>query len=343
MKRIDSVNARPDENGLGKAGFNDNADLPGQDATYVTPGWFNTVQEELCNLLELRGISLNPESKRQLYDLLSTQTDLEALATEIENNFIRKNQIADDLTTSDATKVASANTVKTLQDNKLDKTALNNTLRSTSIEQALTAAQGKVLQDNKLGKTENAATATKLATARTIAISGAVTGTATPFDGSENIAIATTDIDGSKISTGTIPAARLPAASASAAGAVKVNDTLTSISTTEALTAAMGKKLQDEKADLSLFNSSFESNAGYQKIAGGFIIQWGYIASVNLDAFAVTFPIAFPNKCVFASADVYNRVADQHLRAIPTHTTTGMSGNINGGGNHPVKWLAMGF
>ena len=37
MKRIDSVNARPDENGLGKAGFNDNADLPGQDATYVTP------------------------------------------------------------------------------------------------------------------------------------------------------------------------------------------------------------------------------------------------------------------------------------------------------------------
>lgn len=160
MKRIDSVNARPDENGLGKAGFNDNADLPGQDATYVNPEWFNTVQEELCNLLELRGITLNPESKRQLYDLLTTQADLEALADEIETNFIRKSQIVDDLITSDATKVASAGTVKELQDNKLDKTdlkdastaqkgivQLNNTLTSTSTTEALTAAQGKVLND----------------------------------------------------------------------------------------------------------------------------------------------------------------------------------------------------
>ena len=158
MKRIDSVNARPDENGLGKAGFNDNADLPGQDATYVTPGWFNTVQEELCNLLELRGITLDPASKRQLYDLLTTQADLEALADEIETNFIRKNQIVDNLTTNDSTKVASARTVKELQDKKLEETdlkdastdqkgvvQLNNTLTSTATNQALTAAQGNVL------------------------------------------------------------------------------------------------------------------------------------------------------------------------------------------------------
>ena len=151
MKRIDSVNARPDENGLGKAGFNDNADLPGQDATYVTPGWFNTVQEELCNLLELRGITLDPASKRQLYDLLTTQVDLEALADEIETNFVRKNQIVDNLTTNDADKVASAGTVKELQDNKLDKNALNNTLNSVSTIQALTAAQGKVLNDQAFG------------------------------------------------------------------------------------------------------------------------------------------------------------------------------------------------
>ncbi len=151
MKRIDSVNARPDENGLGKAGFNDNADLPGQDATYITPDWFNTVQEELCNLLELRGISLNPESKRQLYDLLSTQTDLEALATEIENNFIRKNQIIDNLTTNDATKPVSAKQAKKLQDEKFDKSALNNTLTSTSTTQAVTAAQAKFLNDQAFG------------------------------------------------------------------------------------------------------------------------------------------------------------------------------------------------
>lgn len=164
MKRIDSVNARPDENGLGKAGFNDNADLPGQDATYVTPGWFNTVQEELCNLLELNGIVLDPTSKRQLYDLLSTQTDLEALATEIENNFIRKSQIIDNLTTNDSTKVASARTVKELQDNKLESTdlkdasatqkgvvKLNNTLTSDAEDEAATAAQVKILNDQAFG------------------------------------------------------------------------------------------------------------------------------------------------------------------------------------------------
>ena len=164
MKRIDTINARENMFGVGKSGFHDNADLPGQDATYVSPEWFNTVQEELCNLLELRGITLDPASKRQLYDLLTTQADLEALADEIETNFIRKSQIVDNLTTNDADKVASAKQVTILQDNKLDKTdlkdastaqkgivQLNNTLTSTSTNEALTAAQGKVLKDLLFG------------------------------------------------------------------------------------------------------------------------------------------------------------------------------------------------
>ena len=124
MKRIDTINSRENMFGVGKNGFHDNADLPGQDATYVSPEWFNTVQEELCNLLELRGITLNPASKRQLYDLLTTQVDLEALADEIEANFLRKNQIIDNLTTNDADKVASARTVKELQDKKLEASDL---------------------------------------------------------------------------------------------------------------------------------------------------------------------------------------------------------------------------
>lgn len=66
----------------------------------------------------------------------------------IDENYIKRSEIIDNLTTNDATK-------------------------------PLSAAQGKVLQDSKLGKTENAATATKLATARTI--SGVA------FDGTANI------------------------------------------------------------------------------------------------------------------------------------------------------------
>ena len=145
MKRIDSVNARPDENGQGKAGFHDNADLSGQDATYVTPDWFNTVQEELCNLLELNGIVLNPTSKRQLYDLLTTQADLEALADAIETNFIRKSQIIDNLTTNDATKPVSAAQAKNLQDNKLDKDDVVDLLTSIDSKKALSANAGRSL------------------------------------------------------------------------------------------------------------------------------------------------------------------------------------------------------
>lgn len=55
----------------------------------------------------------------------------------------------------------------------------------------------------------NAGTATALQTARTIALSGAVIGTATSFDGSKDITIPVTTVDGSKI-TGTIPLSSIP-------------------------------------------------------------------------------------------------------------------------------------
>ena len=56
--------------------------------------------------------------------------------------------------------------------------------------------------------TGNAATATKLAAAKTIAISGGATGTATSFDGSSNITIPVTALDMSKASAGTLAVAR---------------------------------------------------------------------------------------------------------------------------------------
>lgn len=173
----------------------------------------------------------------------------------VEENFIKRTEIVDNLITADPNKPLSANAGKSLQDGKLGKN--DNAVSATKLQTARKI--GGVSFDgtaninlpgvNVAGNQStsgNAATATKLQTARTIAISGAVTGTATSFDGSGNIAIATTAIDGSEISTGTIPAARIPAASTSAAGAVKLNNTLTSTSTTEALTAAQGKVLNDQ-------------------------------------------------------------------------------------------------
>ena len=81
----------------------------------------------------------------------------------VEENFIKRTEIVDDLTTNDSKKPVSAK-------------------------------QAKVLQDNKLGKTENAATATKLATARTI---GGVS-----FDGSANINLPGVNTAGNQSTTG---------------------------------------------------------------------------------------------------------------------------------------------
>ena len=77
MKRIDSINARPNVNGTGKTGFHDNADLSGQDATYLTPDWLNHIQEELCNLLEKNNIDLDSDNKEQLYELLAVKGDVD--------------------------------------------------------------------------------------------------------------------------------------------------------------------------------------------------------------------------------------------------------------------------
>ena len=57
--------------------------------------------------------------------------------------------------------------------------------------------------------TGNASTATKLQTARTIALSGAATGTATSFDGTKNITIPVTTLDATKL-TGMIPITSIP-------------------------------------------------------------------------------------------------------------------------------------
>jgi hypothetical protein len=62
--------------------------------------------------------------------------------------------------------------------------------------------------DAKLTLTGNAASASKLATARTIALSGGATGTATSFDGTANISISVTGLDATKMN-GVLPDANL--------------------------------------------------------------------------------------------------------------------------------------
>ncbi|USI86853.1 phage tail protein [Acinetobacter johnsonii] len=77
----------------------------------------------------------------------------------VNENYILRNELVDNLTTDDAKKPVSAK-------------------------------QAKILQDNKLDKTANAVTASKLKTARNIALVGAVSGNV-DFDGLGNVEIIT--------------------------------------------------------------------------------------------------------------------------------------------------------
>lgn len=88
MKRIDSANARSNANGLGKAGFHDNADLSGQDATYLTPDWLNHVQEEIANVIEGFGVALNSAQKNQVFIIVKNISNRTALLEEFVENIV---------------------------------------------------------------------------------------------------------------------------------------------------------------------------------------------------------------------------------------------------------------
>lgn len=98
------------------------------------------------------------------------------------------------------------------QKNKCNMADFQGKYNGNQIEQLLDKANGIDLTKYAL-KTDNAPTATKLQAARTIALSGAVTGSVSSDFGS-NVTISTTlaNFDASKIASGTISIDRLPKA-----------------------------------------------------------------------------------------------------------------------------------
>ena len=119
-------------------------------------------QKNTDDLVLTDGFPVLKKPARQWFNWLFNTVSLKI--NEIIDNKIDFENIVDNLTTDDADKVASARTVKELQDNKLGKTDLkdasttqkgvvqvNNTLTSTATNQALTAAQGKMLNDQAFG------------------------------------------------------------------------------------------------------------------------------------------------------------------------------------------------
>lgn len=174
-------------------------------------------------------------------------------------------------------------------------------LTTNDSAKALSAAQGKVLQDNKLESNKV----------------GAANGVAS-LDANTKV-----------------PVAQLPNASTTAIGAVQLNNTLTSVSTSQALTAAQGKAIADA------FTGTQTTN-GYQKLLGGLTMQWGYVPRGSSGILSISFPISFQDTCLNIQTQLKHTSQNYQPAAVDNVTKTGFTaywGNDAVG----VFWFAIGY
>lgn len=98
--------------------------------------------------------------------------------------------------------------------------------------------------------------------------------------------------------------------------------------------------------NLKLFSTKSLAANGYQKLPSGLIIQWGTtntaVAANTSTSMTWTFPIAFPNACLFATASPGNFVASSHTSE--SWTTTSAAGFAQHSSAQTLKtlWFAIG-
>ena len=76
MHRIDTATAQIDKFGPGKNGFTNGDPTTGRQATQLNSNMWDSIQEELCNVVEEAGLTLSPNENDQLYQaILALMTD----------------------------------------------------------------------------------------------------------------------------------------------------------------------------------------------------------------------------------------------------------------------------
>lgn len=103
----------------------------------------------------------------------------------------------------------------------------------------------------------------------------------------------------------------------------------------------VGLKVQVDASDLGKVwidnnNPSYKGSNGYQKLASGLIIQWGYSAPGT-----ATFPIAFPNFCLQVLVQIVSSGSAFDAGHVnPTFSTTGFTRVIQ---TTACRWIAIGY
>ena len=198
-------------------------------------------QKNTDDLVLTDGFSVSRKPARQWFNWLFNTLTLK-INEIIEADYIRRNEIVDNLTTDDATKPVSAK-------------------------------QAKFLNDNKLDKTENAVSATKLKATRIISFSGGATGSFN-FDGSGNSSCILTLANSGVVANTYGSNLKIPTITVNAKGLIAgvseqqipIVDDLTTGGSEKLLSAEQGKLLQANKLDKSALNNTLTSTSTTQAV-----------------------------------------------------------------------------
>ena len=128
----------------------------------------------------------------------------------------------------------------------------------------------------KLGATANAVSASKLATAKTISVSGAVSGSST-FDGSANmnISVSLNGFDAGKITSGTISVDRLPKTALSEFIPVANKAARLALTKSEAQNGDTVKEADTKRMYLVIDDTKLDTEEGYQEYTT--VVDWSVI------------------------------------------------------------------
>ena len=90
------------------------------------------------------------------------------------------------------------------------------------------------------------------------------------------------------------------------------------------------------------------SGTGYQRLAGGVIIQWGAFTQNNVTDLAITFPVAYPNTVGFVIVAMNTRTggADMYVNGVLAYgvATNGFtSHNRVDSNNNTFRWISVGY
>ena len=138
-----------------------------------------------------------------------------------------------------------------------------------------------------------------------------------------------------------IAASMVSAASNVQASNTTINTAISNVATAAA-TDATSKANNAQAASLALFTGANHSLAGngYQKLAGGLIIQWGNVTIASNGT--VTFPIVFPN-AVFVINVTGVTTGANPFGVVGNQTTSNFLLTSNTSASFGYNWIAIGY